>query len=511
MDHHDEPPGALRPLPGKADVRTRGLRPWSRWTPAIAAGLTALVVVGATVAVTSVHHAAGPHVPGPSRTPTPSISPVSLAGAVPWVNRPGEPLEPSPLPTRPPATDARPCRGSDVRVSPDGGNGAGGHTALTFAFRNVSHGTCILQGFPRLVAAEPGRPDLLASRGGFLVGTEARTANMAPGGTTYLNVETERDCPAAYSSPPAERKVYHRITIEIPGGGRKFLQVAEGFDVLCGLFVGPFTVPMPPPRYAQSPLHDARAALELPSAVAAGSILHYVVSLANPTDRDIKLTPCPSYIQHGSDFGVPIKQLYQLNCAGAGVIPVHRAVRYEMRLAVPASAPDGTAVLSWEELAFSNVGARGTVRILGRQASCDVSTLSPTIPAAAVVHDTLMHFKGQTTTVALRLVNTSTRPCSLYERPSFRLLDPAGHDLGAPFQDHRPQQDQAVTLAPRSAATATLYWSLGWCGKPAHAVEVTLPNGGGRVTVVPAHGWTPPRCEFGGAGVLAADGFRAAG
>jgi hypothetical protein len=45
-----------------------------------------------------------------------------------------------------------------ARASPDGGNGATGHSFAYFAFRNVSRATCILRGYPSVLASEPGNP-----------------------------------------------------------------------------------------------------------------------------------------------------------------------------------------------------------------------------------------------------------------------------------------------------------------------------------------------------------------
>jgi hypothetical protein len=98
-----------------------------------------------------------------AESPTPSISPVSELGAVPWADRPGRFFEPSPLPAHPLPANARPCTASDVRVVPDGGNGGGGHSYQTFVFRNVGTTSCVLRGYPSVVASEPGEADVTAA------------------------------------------------------------------------------------------------------------------------------------------------------------------------------------------------------------------------------------------------------------------------------------------------------------------------------------------------------------
>jgi hypothetical protein len=102
-------------------------------------------------------------------SPSPSISPVSERGAVPWVNLRGRLFEASPLPVHWRPANARPCTAAQVRVSPDGANGGGGHCYHTFAFRNVSGTTSILRGYPSVVASEPGKADMTAADGGYFV------------------------------------------------------------------------------------------------------------------------------------------------------------------------------------------------------------------------------------------------------------------------------------------------------------------------------------------------------
>jgi hypothetical protein len=109
---------------------------------------------------------------------------------------------------------------------------------------------------------------------------------MPPGGTTTLSIETERDCPARYANTHGYPALfYHVVTVGIPGGGQ--IMINQAFDVLCGLYTGQFGVAQPPQPYTRSPVDGARASLELPSSVAAGTTLDYVVDLANPTGTEM--------------------------------------------------------------------------------------------------------------------------------------------------------------------------------------------------------------------------------
>ncbi len=206
-------------------------------------------------------------------SPSPSISPVSERGTVPWVDRPGRYFQPKLSPAHWLPADARPCAAAQLLASFDGGNGATGHNFAYFLFRNVGRTACMLRGFPSVVASEPGKPDVTAVHSGWFV-SEERSGNMPRGGVTMLSIETDRDCAARYANPNKfPTLTYHTVTVGIPGGGHVLIKHA--FDVLCGLSTGRFSMRQPPRRYPQSPVHGARATLELPSGVVAGATLEY--------------------------------------------------------------------------------------------------------------------------------------------------------------------------------------------------------------------------------------------
>ncbi|HEY3034953.1 MAG TPA: DUF4232 domain-containing protein [Streptosporangiaceae bacterium] len=433
---------------------------------------------------------------------SPSVSPVSERGAVPWVDRPGRLFEPSPLPARRLPADARPCAASQVRVSPDGGNGGGGHSYQMFAFRNVSRTTCILRGYPSVVASEPGKADVTAADGGFFVGRE-RSGNMPPGGTATLSIETERDCPARYASPnqfPA--LIYHTVTVGIPGGGH--VVINEAFDVLCGLYTGQFAVAQPPQRYTQSPVTGARVSLELPSGVAAGATLDYVIDLANPTGTDMVFSPCPGYQQGLGSAG---KAILSLNCRARHRIPAHQTVRFAMQLHVPADTPTGPDNVYWQVATPVGASVRGSLHIYGHDTPCRPSQLHARItgPGRVPGLPNLLGAKGMATEVLLTVTNTSSQPCSVEGAPLIAVRAAGGRNLGlrqVPSQQfsQRPVllPQTAITLAPHTGtARATLYWYLPWCGPDPNPVTITItfPANDAVITVTPAGGWKPPPCH----------------
>jgi len=454
-------------------------------------------------------------------TPSPSISPVSERGAVPWVDRAGRIFLPSPLPTRPLAANAPPCTAAQVRVFPDGGNGGGGHSYQTFAFRNVSRATCLLRGYPPVVASEPGKAPVAAANGGFFVGREL-SGNMPPGGVTTLSIETERDCPARYANPNQyPHLIYHTVTIGIPGGSHVVIRAM--FDVLCGLYTGQFAVAQPPQRYTQSPVADARVTLEMPSGAIAGTTLDYVVDLTNPTATSMVLSPCPGYDQGlGAAGRVTI---LALNCPAQRLIPAHRTVRFAMRLDVSGDTPTGPDTVYWEIAAPVGIAAYGSLRIYGRDTPCEPSQLRGSIAGPGQVPGlpNVLGAKGMATEVPLIVTNISGRPCSVDGVPLVTIRAADGTDLGlrqVPSQQFslepafRPVT--AMTLAPRTGtARTTLYWYLPWCAPDPNPVTVTItfPADGAVITVTPAGGWRPPPCrgaDQGRPGLVSADQLLAA-
>ncbi|MGH9129477.1 MAG: DUF4232 domain-containing protein [Acidimicrobiales bacterium] len=472
--------------------------------PALAT-LAALSGCGAGVGARSVRV-------GGTGAPPASIRQVNEQGTVPWVDTPGHMFVPVRLPgPPPPPTNARPCTATDLSVSKAYNNGGGGHLDQYFELRNTSASTCILSGFPGVVATQAGRPDAVGTDGGFFVGHGDTPADMAPGGRTRLGIETNSDC-SAFPGGRAGVPPYHSVVVTIPGGGKVTLH--GSFAVVCGLFVGAFDVPQAPPRYSQPPLEGATARLELPSSVAAGTTLDYVVDLTNPTGRAMELNPCPSY-QQG-------KALFQLDCANVHSLAPDHTVRYAMQQAIPAGTPTGPTDVYWSLAGALDIAASGSVEVHGRDTPCTSAQLTSAIagPGRVPGPPNMLGEKGLATTVALRVTNRSGTACSVFGAPSVKVTSAGGTDLGLKQVDERYNDPIAppsklVTLAPRTgSATANLYWYLGRCGPNPNpvTVEVTLPANGATSTVKPAGGWRPPPCRAGepGPGQLSADAFVAA-
>ena len=426
----------------------------------------------------------------------------------------------SPLPVAALPTTGRACRASDLRASGDiGAPGGGGHTPETFEFVDTSSTPCVLKGFPRVVATEPGKPAVVAVDGGFFVGQE-KSATMSPGSYTTLSLETERDCDARYADVNHwPTLIYHTATVAIPGGGS--MVVHDVFDVECGLFTGQFGVAQPQPEYTQSVIQGATAHIELPSAVHAGTTLHYVIDLTNPTANDMSLAPCPSYQQGIGEGGTdPL----EFNCPAVHLLPAHEAQRFAMELAVPADFPTGPAEVYWNVAATTDpdISACGSVDVVCADTPCAADQLSAAIigPGAVPGLPNMMGLKGDVTAVPLTVINRSNAKCSVRGAPSVDLRTGDGTDLGLPQADEPAMAlvgprmpTPTVVLAPGEAATTTLYWYSDFCGSDPNplTVTITLPANGATVESTPTGGWRPPPCPDAtpGHGQVGADPFRA--
>jgi hypothetical protein len=415
-------------------------------------------------------------------------------------------------------TSGRACRASDLNASGDiGGPGGGGHTLETFELTDVSATPCILKGYPRVAATEPGKPAVVAAHayGAFFV-NQPTSATMRPGSYTILSLDTERDCDARYAvANRYSTLIYHTATVTIPGGGIVVLH--DDFDVECGLFTGQFGVDQPQPEYTQSPIQGATAQIELPSAVDAGTTLQYVISVTNPTATDMVLAPCPSYQQDIGEAGtVPL----EFNCPAVHLLLAHQTQRFAMELAVPADFPTGPTYVYWNVAATTDpyIGARGSVDVIGADTPCASNQLTAAITGPGTIPGppNVYGEKGDATAVALTLTNRSRASCSVRGTPDVDLRAANGDDFGLPQADEQAIALTAtvtpaptVGLAPGDVATTTLYWYSDFCASDPTplTVTVTLPTNGATVEATPAGGWRPPPCPDGppGHGQVGAD------
>jgi uncharacterized protein DUF4232 len=457
-------------------------------------------VIFATVALTAC--AAKPEPISQGSNPPPSAAPSaapSADSAVPWIDQPGSLSLGSPMPGPALPTAGPPCAGSDVRPTYDGGEHGAGVVFHRFSFTNVSATTCALRGTPNVVATEPGKPSVTATPAALF--TVVPVA-LPPGGQSQLEMQTMNECDANHSGAgPAT--TYHALTIAIPGGGD--VAVPVNLDPECGLYVGEFGVQAPDPVYPTPPLAGATFKLELPASVKAGDQLRYVVDIANPTDADMALDPCPSYLEQGP--GDPGKTPLQLNCDAVHDVPAGETVRFAIQLPVPADTPTGPAQVCWTVIDITSGKERacGSVEVEGADTPCTSDQVAAAItgPGTAPGPSNMFALKGVATEVALTLTNRSTAPCSVRGTPTVAITGSQGSQLKLTGVDQRSvvqgtnPATPTVVLAHGASATTHLYWYLPWCAPDPNPVTVTitLPANGAAVSAKPVGGWTPPPCK----------------
>jgi hypothetical protein len=105
---------------------------------------------------------------------------------------------------------------------------------------------------------------------------------------------------------------------------------------------------LPEPSYPTDPLV---ATTTMPEQVTAGTTIAYTVTLTNPTDNAVPLTPCPTYEEfvnvvssHAKIDGQDV--IYQLNCAGHTTVAPGQALTFAMR--IPAPTEPGVAKWGWD-------------------------------------------------------------------------------------------------------------------------------------------------------------------
>jgi hypothetical protein len=212
-------------------------------------------------------------------------------------------------------------------------------------FTNLGATPCLLRGYPRISAVTPTgvRRVLRPRRGGTYFGRLV-PADLPPVGHSFLDFATSTGCAGGAKA----RVTYRRLVFGLPHGGTLRagrVSIAE----VCGLSMSEFGLPerYSQPAPAAGTVATAEARAEVPAAVRAGNVLHYIVTLANPTNTTITLDPCPGYSEGLYTAGLVVRRSFALNCDSVHAIRAHEHVRYAMRLTVPKETAPGTGKLGW--------------------------------------------------------------------------------------------------------------------------------------------------------------------
>lgn len=272
--------------------------------------------------------------------------PVDLTGAVPWSDRTDYERWSPTSPIAIPRPDARPCRVGDLELIGAQMEGAGGHSGTWVRYANVSESRCTLKGFPLLGGDEgvitPEHATFFPAPRG-----SSKPATIDPGGeAAVVVIETSSACepqtPTAFvtnarillddgTSLPTGRDLASSCPIRIDSWYREAFYPAE-----------------PPSRF-----DNLVTTVEVPEVAVPGDVLVYVVELRNEGASPVDLGNCAGYDQKlypqdpvSFGPGKPlVSERLRLNCDGVGAIAPDDAVRFEMRIDVPAGYAGSPDVL----------------------------------------------------------------------------------------------------------------------------------------------------------------------
>jgi hypothetical protein len=140
-----------------------------------------------------------------------------------------------------PQIPAEACQATDLAAYLRRGEGATGHYAWLVQIRNVGAARCVLSGYPvKVTISQPGRPPVIAKRGGVFAQSLPISRPMVRGGTTTLVIQTDTSCSARPTGGPAG-PFYRDVSVELGDGVlRAATRGGRGLDMGCGAFVTRF-------------------------------------------------------------------------------------------------------------------------------------------------------------------------------------------------------------------------------------------------------------------------------
>jgi len=266
---------------------------------------------------------------------------------------------------------APPCPATALKVE---GNGfqfapaiSGGTGQVTL--RNAGSSACSLTGRPdvQAVGAIPApaqrQAPLPAEPPTFptVVPPDSALQSVLPGAAVTLAVDWRNWCVPPGSRTPVPPKA---IRITLPGNAGS-VDVAYNAVPPCDsptaaatLGVRPFR-PAPLPTTTPWTSSVVQATIQPVSGGGQltgrrGETVRFAVELRNPSTAAIPFERCPLVVELLAPAGAP--EVHQLNCGAAGQLPAGDALRFEMRIQIPADAPTGNNGLFWE---LDPTGARG--------------------------------------------------------------------------------------------------------------------------------------------------------
>jgi hypothetical protein len=173
--------------------------------------------------------------------------------------------------------------------------------------------------------------------------------DLAPGEQGEVMLGAPDVC---YPSQTQPSRRFTSVVVAMPDGtialsGIELMLCVENTDdSVLASFMTDRPVPGPSPA-APGTVGTLAARIDTDPVLRAGTTATFVVVLANPTDVDVALDPCPSYAESiGEGDSGPFA--YRLNCDTVHHVSPHAEVRFEMRLRIPTTI--GRTKFGWQLL-----------------------------------------------------------------------------------------------------------------------------------------------------------------
>jgi Protein of unknown function (DUF4232) len=288
---------------------------------------------------------------------------VSQPTPIPWIaTKPVSMLLPTPSPT-PIPSGTQACQAGDLEaVFTGSGAATGGQLVGSIVFGNRTGMPCVLEGVPGIELFDAhGRQIPLAVSGttdppsrAVLIQPNTAEIQAQPdrAGRAWVMILWPTHDPATGTCSPAPPQGTI-LGFQLPGGAGSLrvpiVDPRNGVTVAaCGgsLSVTPFqATAAPETTVPPDPLHSLSIQLDVPHSVAAGTTLHYTVSLLNAGVQPVAFpAECPVYGEWVPGFA---KEFYVLNCGPVRAIQPGQTEKFAMELAIPRTTTPGGYVLYW--------------------------------------------------------------------------------------------------------------------------------------------------------------------
>ncbi|MGH2705498.1 MAG: DUF4232 domain-containing protein [Actinomycetota bacterium] len=235
-----------------------------------------------------------------------------------------------------------PCGASQLRAAPEADVGAAaGNILYRVMFSNVGRSACLLGPRPAVQALDArGRFVALPLQEGGTYFDDPAPADTAPGESGFLNIGT------SYSGncPETPEVTFRLLRFGFPDGWLNTdLTIVEGCGTLQISGIGKQPLPAPQPTAAPGDPGAIHASLGHLPTIRPGITMRYTVTLSNPTETAVSLTPCPSFTQ---SLDRHRESLY-LNCDEVKRIDPGQEVEYAMEREVPTELSSTEVKFSW--------------------------------------------------------------------------------------------------------------------------------------------------------------------